>query len=152
MYKLNIKPENCKYIVNEDKRKVVCLIENTSRVFERFVDSNFIIPVDVGYIFSSGPAKKLFDHSMMPNRFYGVATCAPEDNWDVETGKLIAYHRAKEKLNRSFFKRARFYVNTLDKWLDQAAQEFNALGDKLTIGAVNREERIKNLLGVSEDE
>ena len=151
MYKLNIKPENCKYIVNEDKRKVVCLIENTSRIFERFVDRNFIIPVDVGNIFS-GPAQKLFDHSIMPNHFRGVATCAPEDNWDVETGKLIAYHKAKEKLNRSFFKRANFYVQTLDKWLDEAAQRFNALGDKLIIGAGNREERIKNLLGVSEDE
>ena len=27
--KLNIHPEDCRFIVNEEKRKVICLIENT---------------------------------------------------------------------------------------------------------------------------
>jgi len=140
MYKINIKPENCKYIVNKDNNKVVCIIDNTSRLFTRFMERNFQIQPDNVIDFKNYDRleRKLY----MPNRFWGVATCSKDDEWNEETGKLIAYSRAREKLNRSFFKRAKTYINTLDKWLDESVEILNDLGEKFSDSAARRQEKI----------
>ena len=147
--KLNIHPEDCRFIVNEEKRKVICLIENTDTLFTDFADNNFDIPYDCMTLFCNRNsskqkfAKKLY----MPKRFWGIATCAEDDEWDVEKGKFLAFSRAKNKLNNSFFKRANLYVNTFDKSLNDAVLILNNLGEKLTANADRRSERIKELFG-----
>jgi hypothetical protein len=37
----------------------------------------------------------------------GIAKCSPEDNFDIETGKKLAYLRCKEKFSRKKLRRAR---------------------------------------------
>ena len=148
-YKFNVKPEDCYYIIDENKRKVVCLIENTKFMFLNFAKKNFKIPYyEVDW--SKNPAKQLSNKLRMPNRFCGVATCSEEDEWDEETGKLIAYSRAKDKLNKSFFKRANLYISTLDKYLNDAVDMLNKLGARLEESTERRYNKISTILGDSD--
>ena len=152
-YKFNVKPSDCRYIVNEEKRTVVCLIENTDRMFIHFAENNFDIPWDcMDSLWSHKPMNKLFHKKFyMSKRFWGIATCSEDDEWDVEKGKFLAFSRAKDKLNKSFFKRANLYVNTFDKSLNDAVSILNNLGEKLTVNTDRRNERIKELFGEDEN-
>lgn len=146
--KLNISPKDCVYMVYPDKKKVVCIINNTEYLFLNFVYSNFNIMVqDIGdsdfYITNHKFSKKFH----MPKRFVGVATCSEDDQWDEEIGKLIAYSRAKDNLNKSFFKRANLYVNSIDKEVEKATETLSLLGYKLTLNTQHRHERIASILG-----
>ena len=146
-YKFNVKPEDCHYIVNKDKRKVVCLIENTRYSFLDFANKNFVLSPDC----FDNPWGRMYvnirDRLVMPNRFCGVATCSETDEWDEETGKLIAYSRAKDKLNKSFFKRANFFVNTVDRHINDAVETLNNLGDKLENSTLRRHKKISSIIG-----
>lgn len=148
-YKFNVKPSDCRYIVNEEKRTIVCLIENTNCMFIDFAENNFDIPWNcMDGLWSRKPMNKLFCNKFyMPKRFWGIAICSEDDEWDVEKGKFLAFSRAKNKLNNSFFKRAQLYINTFDKSLNDATLILNRLGEKLTINADRRNERIKELFG-----
>ena len=146
-YKFNIHPDDCRYIVNEDKRKVICLIENTKTMFIDFAERNFDIPCDCMDYSYLRPTRNLYDKLLMPKRFWGVATCAEDDEWDEEKGRLLAFTKAKNKLNNSFFKRAQLYVDTFDKSLNDAILILNNLGNKLTANADRRHEKLKDLLG-----
>ena len=146
--KLNISSKDCKYIVDKNKKKIVCIINDTEYLFLNFVYSNFDIMVqDIGdtdfYIRKNSFSKKF----KMPKRFVGVATCSETDEWNEDTGKLIAYSRAKDNLNKSFFKRANLYINSIDKEVDRAAEMLSNLGYKLTINTTKRHEKITSLIG-----
>lgn len=146
--KLNISSKDCKYIVDKNKKKIVCIINDTEYLFLNFVYSNFDIMVqDIGdtdfYIRKNSFSKKF----KMPKRFVGVATCSETDEWNEDTGKLIAYSRAKDNLNKSFFKRANLYINSIDKEVDRAAEMLSNLGYKLTINTTKRHEKIASLIG-----
>lgn len=146
--KLNISPKDCVYMVYPDKKKVICIINNTEYLFINFVYSNFnIVFQDIGdndfYITNRKFSKKFH----MPKRFVGVATCSEDDQWDEEIGKLIAYSRAKDNLNKSFFKRANLYVNSIDKEVEKATETLSLLGYKLTLNTQHRHERIASILG-----
>ena len=146
-YRFNVKPEDCRYIVNEEKRKVICLIENTKYSFLNFANNNFVLAPECfdnpwGRIYTN-----VWGHLVMPNRFCGIATCNENDEWNEETGRLIAYSRAKDKLNKSFFKRANYFVNTVDKHLNDAVDVLNRLGDRLEISTERRHQKIINTVG-----
>lgn len=148
--KLNISSKDCKYIVDKDKRKVICIIDDTEYLFLNFVYSNFEIMIeDLGTsLFCNKNTNKRFSKKFhMPKRFVGVATCGENDNWDEDTGKLIAYSRAKDNLNKSFFKRANLYINSIDKEVDKAAAALDNLGYKLSINTNKRHEKIASLIG-----
>lgn len=142
--KLNISSKDCKYIVDKNKRKVICIIDNTSDMFVDFMFRNFrVFFSDNGFWGSKHFENKL----RMPRRFVGVATCSDTDEWNEETGRLLAYSRAKDNLNKSFFKRANLYVNTIDKEIDRATETLNILGQKLTNNTARRHEKIASLVG-----
>ena len=146
--KLNISPADCRYIVDKNKKKVVCIIDETEHLFLDFVYSNFDVKLeDFGdahfYVHNYNFTKKF----LMPRRFVGIATCSETDEWDEETGKLIAYSRAKDNLNKSFFKRANLYINSLDREIDRATEVLNILGQKLTTNTTRRHEKIASLIG-----
>lgn len=152
-YKFNIKPEDCNYIINKDKRKIVCIIEKTRNMFVNFAERNFVLsPTCVDDPWGIIPHRELGSQLLMPNRFWGIATCSEDDEWDEETGKLIAYSRAKDKLNKSFFKRADLYVKTLDRYVNDSIDVLNRLGEKLEISTERRYKKISNALGEQEVE
>lgn len=143
---INIKAENARFIVNREKRTVVCVIEMTHDLFIRFMEDNFILDLNEW----SRPIEKLHKRLRMPNKFIGKAVCSEDDPWDEEIGKLIAFNRAKNNLEESFFKRAQLYVDTLDSWLDDAFTKINRYGIKVKVNAEHREQRIAELLGDKE--
>ena len=124
-----IKMSDCRFYVNEEERTVVCVIPKTKYMLEDFAkdhfkwnDFDFDFGIDYDYM------KSLY----LPNSFMGKAVCAPEDEWDEELGRMIAFSRAKDKCYKSFFKRANRLVQTLDRRLGDMISAFNDLGIKMS--------------------
>lgn len=147
MNSYNITPKDAKFFVDEKNHIVTCVIEDTKYLFSRFCNKNFKINPDTLLWYNEDFTKNL----EMPNRFVGQARCSENDEWNVETGKLIAFSRAKDNLNKSFFKRANTYINTLDKWIDDAAVLLNQVGDKLSINTEHRHKLITSIVGEKEE-
>jgi len=145
--KFNISKKDARFIVNKDKKKVVCIIEDTNKCFIKFVDEN--LPIK-SYCNDYWHPSRLENKLFMPNKFIGVATCSDDDEWNEETGKLIAFSRAKDNLNKAFFKRAKAYIDTLDDWLSDAVEQINGFGEKVEINTNRRHNRINELLGDGE--
>ena len=142
--KFNVKPNDCRFVVNKDKRTVVCIYENSSQDFIKFIDNN--CKLSSHSIIWSDAGMRLHDKMFMPNRFVGVAICGPNDEWDESTGRLIAFSRMKDKLNRSFFKRANTFINTIDSWINDTVDILNTIGEKLEINQDKRHKRIEELV------
>lgn len=142
MKKLSISPKNCKFVVDKEKQIVVCILENTMRQFTDYVEENFpIVPWWMNFDCLSFESRLL-----MPKRFIGIARCAPEDEWNEDFAKRLAYSRMRAKFDKSFFKRANTYVRMLDTWADDAAENLNMLGARLSENNEHRKQYINNYL------
>lgn len=147
--KINIRKDMARFIVNEEKRKVICILEDTEDLFLVFAEQN--LPLSPVCDTLDMTDSKLYKYLLMPKRFVGIATCDPEDEFSVETGKLIAFSNAKDNLQNSFFKRADFYVNTIDTWLNKAVENINGYGAKITKNTLRRHNKIAEILGEKEE-
>ena len=138
--KINVKPtsENVRFVVQPERRKVVCIISKARDYLEDFVDlwqNEWDAPWKVRKILT------------MPDRFVGVATCDENDEWNEEIGKAIAFSRAKYKLHNSFFKRANTFVNECDRALSKLITSLNDYGEQLSANAEKREKWITEKVG-----
>lgn len=138
--KINVKPtsENVRFIVQPERRKVVCIISDTKFLLSDFVDlwrNEWDAPLNITKIMR------------MPDRFVGVATCDENDEWNEEIGKAIAFSRAKYKLHNSFFKRANTFVNECDRALSKLITSLNDYGEQLSMNADKREKWITEKVG-----
>ena len=153
--KFNISAEDAKFIVDEQKQIVVCIIEHTKYLFSDFALNNFHISIDcdADYIIKRNQKwnNDLKRKLEMPDKFVGMAVCSKDDVWDEQIGRAIAFSRAKDNLLKSFFKHAQTYISTIDKWLEEAAEIINAMGDKLFENTERRHAYIESLIGTSED-
>lgn len=123
-----IKMSDCRFYVNEAERTVVCVIPDTSNMVLHFIYDNFDWS-DANM--ADAIEYNLRDKVRMPHSFMGKAVCAPEDEWNEETGKLIAFAKAKDKCYKSFFKRANLFVQTVDRRLGDMIESFNDFGLRL---------------------
>ena len=85
-----------KYFVNEDKRQVIAVLENTkwdayNKIEKMMADTEFCLV----------PCGKY----TMPAQFRVVVTCDPRDEFDVEVGKKIAKKRVLKNYYASLDKR-----------------------------------------------
>ena len=85
-----------KYYVNEEKRQVIGLLDNTqwdayNKICKLMRDTDFCL----------APSKKY----MMPVEFRAVVQCDPEDEFSVEEGKKIAKKRILDRYYPSLHKR-----------------------------------------------
>lgn len=124
-----IKMSDCRFYVNEEERTVVCVIPNTRFALQEFIEENFEFPdfdvyCGISYNYLNKELK-------LPHSFMGKAVCAAEDEWNEETGRLIAYSRARNKYYTSFFKRANKLIQLINKRLDDMIELFNNFGMKL---------------------
>lgn len=153
-----IKMSDCRFYVNEAERTVVCVIpqfveEGHCRNFicdmvTDFIQENFMFPeIDFHYAMES----KLTDELRMPSTFMGKAVCSPDDEWNEEVGKMIAFSRAKDKCYKSFFKRANRFVQTIDRRLGDMIEKFNDFGMKLEDKRVGLEQKINEKIGIEEE-
>ena len=140
---INVKQTDCQFYVDEENRKVVCVIPNTSNLFFRYID-DFKLDLSAG--------TKFWSNLLMPSRFVGIATCSENDTFDAELGMLIAFNKAKSKLNTSFFKRAQKYVNKIDEEYTAIVENFNDFGERLSLNADRREKEINARLDGEEEE
>ena len=139
--KIDVKRSDCKFYIDEANRKVVCVIPDTKNLVKKYLNR---LDVADAFFFDWRVDEKL----ELPHSFSGVATCREDETFDVETGKLIAYNKAKKKLNTSFFKRANFIVNYFDDRLNMLMEELNRYGMRLSLNTDRRENKINTLLGV----
>lgn len=131
-----IKMSDCKFYVDEEARTVVCVIPNklgehkfTKNMISDFIEDNFRFnDLDMQFGLDYDWVDKAIE---MPSSFMGKAVCAPEDEWDEETGRIIAFSRAKDKCYKSFFKRANKLVQMVDRRLGDMITQFNDFGMKL---------------------
>ena len=150
-----IKMSDCKFYVDEEKRTVVCVIPkvaggaNVANSVLDFIYDNCDFGDMYLYDALSFRCHKKFT---MPKTFVGKAVCAPEDEWNEETGKLIAFSRAKQKFYNSFFKRANLFVNMLNNCLGETIEKFNDLGLQVQNNADMLEMKIDDRLGTEEEE
>ena len=126
---INIKFKHCKFFVDEEKRTVVCVIENTRNAFTDFINYNHL------WDDSRDPVPPIHnDRSLrMPARFVGIAKCREGDEWNEALGKKIAYMKARHKFHTSFFKRANRYVNEVDSILANITNKLNLYGEKISM-------------------
>ena len=144
-----IKMSDCKFYVDEEARVVICVIPETSYMLRDFIYDNFQFK-DVD--FWDATNWNMTDTTIMPHSFMGKAVCSKDDEWNEDTGRLIAYQRAKDKCYKSFFKRANTFVQAIDRRLNDIITAFNDMGDKLSDRNLEIQQKIDKALGVNDEE
>ena len=126
-----------KYVVLPEMRMVKCFLTDT-----KYIACETLEDVD------SNVMRDEYFHPryIMPNQYLGVAYCNPNDEWNPELGKQIAYDKARAKLDRSLFKRLQLYVNRCDKYYNDVVNSINVLGRRLSQSHSHRAERIEAAL------
>lgn len=143
-----IKMSDCRFYVNEAERTVVCVVPNTSHMVMDFIWDNFNW-ADINM--SDAIDYRLRKEIRMPNSFMGKAICAPEDEWNEELGKMIAFSKAKDKCYKSFFKRANNFVQTIDQRLGNMIESFNNFGMKLENKREALQSQIDEMIGPGQE-
>lgn len=142
-----IKMNDCRFYVDEVARVVVCVIPNTESMVHDFIAEHFRWD-DMN--FWSGSGYCLDRETKMPRSFMGKAVCAEQDEWNEETGRKIAFSRAKDKCYKSFFKRANKFVQKIDARLGDAIEIFNDFGEKLEAKRIVLQDEIDEATKVKE--
>ena len=153
--KLTVTMEDATFYVQEDKGKVVCVIPNTQGMARRFLENNSKISPECDYNYelqNYDRGSKLYKELKMPNRFVGIASCAEGDTFDENLGRTIAFHKAKDKLYKSMFKKFNMFVNEIDSYIDELTTVINSFGAKLSENSARREKYIQAMLGPDEEE
>lgn len=141
--KNGISQKDCLFFVNEEKRTVVCKIPDTEEKLLDFIEENFNFK-DFHYDWAL--TGKGLNKMSLPRSFIGKAVCSEEDEWDEETGKMIAYSRAKDKFYKAFFVRANYFIQALDENLSNMIEIFNDMGMKLENNHLHLEKEIEERL------
>lgn len=141
-----IKMKDCRFYVNEAERVIVCVIPHTRRMVSDFIQQHFSFgDVDFWY------ALEDVDKVRMPDSFMGKAVCSPDDEWNEELGKMIAFSKAKDKCYKSFFKRANTFVQMVDRRLGDMIDSFNDFGMKLENKREALQNQIDERIGITEE-
>lgn len=139
-----IKMSDCRFYVDEEARVIICVIPDTKELIRNFIQEHFRFPdIDIWASLMWKYEKTL----NLPRSFMGKAVCAPEDEWNEDLGKMIAFSRAKNKVYTSFFKRANNLVQTFDRRLGNMITMFNDFGLKLEAKREALETEIDKLTG-----
>lgn len=89
-----------KYIVNKEKRTVVCILSNCSEDVLKAIDKSF---------------RKIFISDLYINdKYVGVAKCSPEDEWDEKIGKRLAFSRAYAEYRGAIKVKARKFIANME--------------------------------------
>lgn len=142
--RVSISPADVKFVCDKERGYVRAYVYDTEDFFIDFCITNF--PKLMYALYNTKEVKKL----KMNRRFEGLARLSPDDKWDENLGKLIAFHRLKTKLNKSFFKKAQFFIDYIEGKTDKAVNVLNSYGERLSINSAHREKIIEEKLNASE--
>ncbi len=97
--------EDIRYIINKDKGVVVCILSGCTYIgFDR--------------LRKYFPKYSLCDNFEIKDEYVGVAKCAPEDVWDEEYGKKLAFFKARKKRNKAINNMLGEHVKIIERQLD----------------------------------
>ena len=97
--------DEIRYIINEEKRTVVCLIKVQPTLTADIVDK---------YLEASNLNRTCgLDIDFLGETFRGIAKCHPEDKWDEEVGCELARKRAEKRADRAINNELSAYVKSL---------------------------------------
>lgn len=135
-----------KYYVNKEKRTVVCVIES------REYDALDYIEKGLGDInfYDTPMTKKNEKNYLMPTRFVGVAKCSPQDEFNEETGRTLAFHRAKLKYDASFMRVVDYCIQQQCVVLDHMKNRFSHFLNKATEHYYKRLSKLENVMAGEE--
>lgn len=136
--KVEVSKKNCKFYVDKDARIVVCVIPDTRFTFVRFIEKN-----TAAYQIAL-PFPYPYDEYYFPSSISAKAKCAPEDEWNEEYGRELAYQRAKEKYYRYFFNLTDKYFAYIEKQVSRCAELFDGVQARLNKKADTQHESEDN--------
>lgn len=145
-FNFNLTPEDCRFIVNEKTKTVVCIFDHCEKTFINYIEHNCTLGAAADRKIFGGNSFKLCDLLRMPNRFTGIAKCSENDKWNEKVGRAVAFSRVQRAVNKSFFKRVKTYFTFMDNALDQAEDLFNRLGVRLEKDQLSLHSHIQKLL------
>ena len=94
-----------RYIINKEKRTIVCLLEDCERMLWQDACKHFpMIVLGWGYT----------PDITLEKTYRGVAKCNPNDEWDEELGKKLACDRAYNALRTEYKLKAKKFINCLN--------------------------------------
>lgn len=134
---LGVNKKNCRFYVDEAARVVVCVIPDTRLTFINFLEENLY----QNEIMLPLPNYSDYD---FPSSISAKAKCAPEDEWDEEFGRELAYQRAKEKYYRYFFNLTDKYFTYIENQVSRCAELFNGIQARLNKKADTQNESEDN--------
>lgn len=120
-----------KYIINEDKKVVVAIIEETKYDVINYIKANYKEPVNFG---------NMYDKLLLNETYKGIARCHPDDKFDAEKGKMIARARAIYKHDLAFNKAVKKYFDIKTAILKKIKKHSN---EKLIDATKKKEEAVK---------
>ena len=116
-----------KYFVNEKKRSVIGVLENTSHDCINYVCKNAGVDCIPACLLTPG---------LMPDSFRTEVKCHPDDEFDVEVGKKIA----KERILENYWRSRRKAMIRLAKKLEDYADTLEDFAEDLLDDAENHED------------
>lgn len=119
-----------KYFINEEKKVVVCKIE----------DCSCSLVCDMCHM--NWPSH---EDLFIADEFIGKAKCSPEDTFDIEIGKQIAYKRAVAKLFKAKERTLIAFIEEHKKMFDQLKKDSNKLIRKYE-GMISNSENINKII------
>ena len=122
-----IKMTDCKFYIDRDARTIVCVYDQARNAVIEFMAKKMDDIKGLMLV-----ADKDWEKIKMPKVFKGKAVCAPEDLWDEELGKKIAFKKMVDKFYKSFFRHATTVVETTDYRLNQMVNIFGEFGEKIS--------------------
>lgn len=150
MKKFHLEPDNCTFVVDKENRRVICYIEDTSRWFLAYVDENCRINGNTDSLWRNlngvGARNSLCSKLHMPNRFCAIAKCDPNDPWDENIGKVVAFSKLKDKVVKSFFKRVVTFFDFIEAALDDFELQCTELQSSLNENHDMRNQYIQQLI------
>ena len=110
------------YIVNEEKGIVVCIISdceyNAIALVENATDI-MVNPIDVP------------DTFFLSSQYKGIAKCVPEDTFNVEYGKKLAYRKAYVKYVSAFERKVKLITNDYKNYVTKVLNQFDKAVSKV---------------------
>lgn len=122
---------NERYFINEEKKIVVCKLEGCA--------GNLICDMcEQGYPQHPG--------MLIADTFVGKAKCSPEDTFDVELGKKIAYKRAVAKLFSAKEKALGRFMDEQIKFFAQMSTDISKLRRKYASTTARKHNEITHII------
>lgn len=90
-----------RYIVDREKRTVYAILEDCDKELRSWVEKRLAQLGKHSDIFVASMEIFLGKDFNISSSFVGKAKCAEEDEFDIETGKILAARRAQEKYEKA---------------------------------------------------